>query len=49
MKLTWAHGNGSVIQWVAACQRLQDLGREKGVTLDFKCATTLGIGSVQNN
>ncbi len=42
-------GTGAVIQWVAACQRLQDLGREKGVTLDFKCATTLGIGSVQNN
>ena len=42
-------GTGTVIQWLAACQRLQGLGAEKGVTLDFKCATTLGIGSVQNN
>lgn len=42
-------GTGAVIQWVAACERLQSLGTEKGVPLDFKCATTLGIGSVQNN
>ncbi len=37
--------SGSVVQWVAACQRLQEFGRTKGATLDFKCATILGIGT----
>ena len=40
--------SGSVVQWVAACQRLQEFGRGKGLTLDFKCATTLGIGIIRN-
>lgn len=38
--------SGAVVQWVAACQRLQEFGRTKGATLDFKCATLLGIGTV---
>ena len=38
--------SGAVIQWVAACQRLQEFGRTKGATLDFKCPTVLGIGTV---
>jgi hypothetical protein len=41
--------SGSVIQWVAACQRLQDIAQTKGVTLDFKCGTTLGLGSTSNS
>ena len=40
------NASGSLVQWVAACQRLQEFGRTKGATLDFKCATLLGIGTV---
>jgi hypothetical protein len=39
-----AGGSGGIILWVAACITLQDLARDKGVTLDFKCTTTLGFG-----
>jgi hypothetical protein len=42
-------GSGAVVQWVAACQRLQNLAREKGVVVDYKCATTLGIGTTSTN
>jgi hypothetical protein len=37
--------SGTVVQWVAACVRLQDLARTKGTPgADFKCATTLSLG-----
>jgi hypothetical protein len=38
--------SGAVVQWVAACARLQDLARTKGTPgADFKCATMLSLGS----
>lgn len=40
--------SGSVVQWVAACQRLQAFGQTKGLTLDYKCGTTLGLGTIRN-
>lgn len=38
--------SGAVVQWVAACVRLQDLARDKGTPgADYKCATMLSLGS----
>jgi len=42
------NASGSVVQWVAACQRLQAFGQTKGLTLDYKCGTTLGFGTIRN-
>ena len=38
--------SGAVVQWVAACVRLQDLARAKGTPgADYKCGTMLSLGS----